>query len=452
MRKTSMVCVLALSLGLAACGGGGGSSTSPTPVPVVSSSSVASSSVSSSAGSLSSSKSSSSLSSFASSASSSSLSSSASAVSFTKETVAKYMVDANATAETKALFYSLKILSKTKFVIGQQDAFNSFYMGDSSASDIKKTAGSDPGLLGSDFIFITDKNNNGKSDNWFYQQELEAVKDIKEAYSKGMINIMSWHLREPYHEDSFYVTDMTATEKANAFKSIMPGGANHEWYKKKLDKVASVFNGLKGANGELIPVIFRPFHEYDGSWFWWGADFCTADEFKTLFRFTVEYLRDTKGVHNVIYALGPDNSYDTKDKYLSRYAGDAYIDLLGMDNYWDFRKDGGQAGATLAHKKLKVISDLAIEKTKIAAMTETGYEVGGSNLAVTGWFSNYLYNALTADDLEIAFVMFWGNGGGNGSRYYVPPPSASNAQDFIDFANKPDALLLNKLPNLYVMP
>lgn len=275
---------------------------------------------------------------------------------------------------------------------------------------------------------------------------------MKEAYSKGMINIMSWHIREPYHDKVFYVSEMSATEKANAFKSIMPGGANHEWYKKKLDKVASVFSNLKGANGELIPVIFRPFHEYDGSWFWWGADFATPDEFKTVFRFTVEYLRDTKGIHNLLYSLGPDNSYDTKDKYLSRYPGDDYIDILGMDNYWDFRKDAGQTGANLAHKKLKVISDLAIEKNKIAAMTETGYEVGTNNPAVTGWFSNLLYNALTADDIEIAFVMFWVNGGDNGNSFYTPVPSASNAQDFIDFANKPDAVLQNKLPNLYIMP
>lgn len=437
MRKTSFIGCLAVSLGLMGCGGGGGGS-SPAPTPEQSSaasSSLVSSSVSSS-----------------SSSSVSSSSSSGNLSVLTKDNVADYMVDSNATAETKALFYNLKVLSKTKFVVGQQDAFNNFYMGDSSMSDIKKTTGFDPGLLGSDFIFVTDKNNNGKSDNWFYQQELEVVKDIKEAYSKGMINIMSWHIREPYHEDTFYVNDMTAIEKANAFKSIMPGGANHEWYKKKLDKVASVFGNLKGAKGELIPVIFRPFHEYDGSWFWWGADFCTPDEFKTVFRFTVEYLRDTKGVHNLIYALGPDNSYDTQDKYLSRYPGDDYVDLLGIDNYWDLRKEAGQAGADLAHKKLKVVSDLAIEKVKIAAMTETGYEVGGTNLAVTGWFSNYLYNALTKNDIEIAFVMFWGNGGNNGSSYYVPPPAAANAQDFIDFTNKPDVLLQHNLPNLYTLP
>lgn len=442
MRKTRLFVCLALSLGLVGCGGGGSSGTSspPAKTSAATSSAAVSSEVSSSSTSTSS------------SSRLSSSSSAANAAILTKENVSDFMVDANATAETKALFYNLKVLSKTQFAIGQQDAFNSYYLGDASMSDIKKTTGNDPVLLGSDFIFITDKNNNGNSDNWFYQQEVEAIKDIKEAYGKGMINIMSWHLREPNREDSFYVSDMSASEKATAFKSIMPGGANHEWYKKKLDKVASVFSNLKGAKGELIPVIFRPFHEYDGSWFWWGADFCTPDEFKTVYRFAVEYLRDTKGVHNVIYALGPDNSYDTKEKYLSRYPGDDYVDVLGMDNYWDLRKDAGQAGATLAHKKLKVVSDLAIEKTKVAAMTETGYEVGGTNTAVAGWFSNYLYNVLTADDLEIAFVMFWGNGGNNGNNFYVPPPSASNAQDFIDFTNKPDAVLQHQLPNLYVLP
>jgi mannan endo-1,4-beta-mannosidase len=298
-------------------------------------------------------------------------------------------------------------------------------------------------------MFITDKSNTGQSDNWFYQQEENIVSRVKEAYAKGMINIFCWHIREPYKEEVFYVSDMTTDAKAKAFKSILPGGENHEWYKKKLDKVASVFSNLKGTNGELIPIIFRPFHEYDGSWFWWGADFCTPDEYKTAYRFTVDYLKNTKGVHNVLYALSPDNSYDTKEKYLSRYPGDDYVDILGMDNYGDLSAGKGQAGSDLANKKLKVVSDLAIEKTKIAVMSETGYQITPSTKPVTGWFSNYIYNALTANNVEIAFVMFWSNGNDN---YFVPAPSSSNASDFVDFANKPEALLQNELPDMYVIP
>jgi mannan endo-1,4-beta-mannosidase len=367
----------------------------------------------------------------------------------TKQNVKTFMVDENATAETMALFYNLKTLSATKFAVGQQDAFNGYYKNVSGNSDIKKTTGNDPALLGSDFIFITDKNNDGTPDNWFHQQEVNTISQVKLAYSKGMINIFCWHIREPYKEETFYVNDMTETEKANAFKSILPGGANHEWYKKKLDKVASVFNNLKDSNDKLIPVIFRPFHEYDGGWFWWGANFCSAEEFKTAFRFTVEYLKDTKGVHNVLYSLGPDNSYDTQDKYLSRYPGDDYVDVLGMDNYWDLRSGTGKAGSDLANKKLKVVSDLAKTKVKIAAMTETGYQITPSNTPVSGWFSNYVYNTLTANDIEIAFVMFWGN---SGDSYFVPAPSCSNASDFVSFTNKPEALLQNELPDMYSIP
>jgi mannan endo-1,4-beta-mannosidase len=366
----------------------------------------------------------------------------------TKDNVTDFMVDENATAETVALFYNLKKMSKTKFAIGQQDAFNSFYNNISGDSDIKKTTGHDPALLGSDFMFITDKNNNGESSNWFHQQEIIITDDVKEAYSKGMINIFCWHLREPNHEETFYAADMTADEKATAFKSILPGGSKHDWYKSKLDKVAEVVGNLKDNNGKLIPIIFRPFHEFDGSWFWWGANFCSPDEYKTAFRFTVDYLKNTKGIHNILYSFAPDNSYTTSANFLSRYPGDEYVDVIGMDNYGDFDNQG-QVGSDRANAKLKIVSDLANTKVKIAALTETGYRVTSANSPVAGWFSNYLYNSLTANNVEVAFVMFWNN---NNDGYYVPTPSASNASDFTSFVIKPKATLINTLPNMYQLP
>ena len=372
----------------------------------------------------------------------------------TTANAATYMVDANATKETAALFYNLKKLAKTKVAIGQQDAFNSFYEDAGGDSDIKKNTGFDPALLGSDFMFITDKNNNGQADNWFYQQELKITADVKAAYAKGIINTFCWHLREPNNEDSFYAADMSADEKATAFKSILPGGTNHEWYKKKLDKIASVVLNLKGSNGELIPIIFRPLHEFDGSWFWWGANFCTPEEYKTAYQFTVDYLKNTKGVHNILYAFSPDNSYTTAESYLSRYPGDKYVDVLGMDNYGDFNNQGS-SGAKNANLKLKMISTLAHNKVKIAALTETGYQVTSTNPPITDWFSNYLYTALNDHPtfdvpvISISYVMFWNN---SKDAYYVPNNAVSNATDFKTFAAKPKSALLNSLPKMYEMP
>ena len=88
-------------------------------------------------------------------------------------------------------------------------------------------------------------------------------------------------------------------------------------------------------------------------------------------------------------------------------------------------------------------------KTKIAALTEAGYQVTATKAPIAGWFSNYVYSALTNNNIEIAFVMFWGNGKND---YYVPVPSTSNASDFIDFTNKSKALLINEIPNMYVIP
>ena len=366
----------------------------------------------------------------------------------TTQNVTSFMVDANATKETVALFYNLKKLAKTKVAIGQQDAFNSFYQDNGGDSDIKKNTGFDPAILGSDFMFITDKNNNNQADNWFYQQEEKLVSATKSAYAKGIINTFCWHLREPNKEDSFYAADITADQKATAFKSILPGGANHEWYKKKLDKIASVLLNLKGSNGELIPIIFRPFHEFDGSWFWWGANFATAQEYKTAYQFTVDYLKNTKGVHNILYAFSPDNSYTTETNYLSRYPGDKYVDVLGMDNYGDFDNQG-QSGAAKANSKLKIIADLAKAKVKITALTETGYQVTSTKAPITDWFSTYLYNALTSNDIEVSYVMFWNN---TKDAYFVPNGAVSNAADFKTFATKPKSALVNSLPKMYELP
>lgn len=365
----------------------------------------------------------------------------------TPQNVRTFMVDQNATDETVALFYNLRKLSQTKFAVGHQDAFNAFY-GAGGNSDIKKTTGQDPALLGSDFMFITDKNNDVQPGNWFYQQENKIIQDAKEAYSKGMINIFCWHLREPNNEDSFYAEDMTSEQKNTAFRSILPGEVNHNWYKLKLDKVASVLSNLKDSNNKLIPVIFRPFHEFDGSWFWWGANYCSPNEYKTVFQFTVDYLKNTKNIHNVLYSFAPDNTYTTSSSYLSRYPGDGYVDVLGMDNYGDFNNQGTN-GSNIANNKLKNLSDLAIEKKKIAALTETGYRVTNTTPPIANWFSTYLYDAMTKNNVQLAFVMFWNNGNGG---YYVPTPSAPNASDFNSFVIKPKVVLQNTLPNMYVLP
>lgn len=352
-----------------------------------------------------------------------------------------------ATTETLALFYNLKKLSQTAFAIGQQNAFNSFFYNIKGKSDVKKTTGSDPAIIGLDFSDITDDKNTEKADNWYFQQEQKIISDAKKAYDQGMIVTFSWHFRDPYKGEDFY-TDKLADKEKNRVKSILAAGENHEYYKRKLDRIAEVAKKMKGSDGKLIPIIFRPFHEFDGNWFWWGANYCSAEEYKELYTFTVDYLRDTKEITNFLYAFSPDNQFNTEAEYLQRYPGDSYVDVLGMDNYGDF-DNKGEEGSKTANSKLKILSDLAKERNKIAAMTETGYQITFTKNPIEGFFSKHIYNALTTNDVAISYVMFWEN---NEEAYFIPQPNMPDTADFIEFTKKQKSALLYSLPKIYRLP
>lgn len=368
---------------------------------------------------------------------------------FQPEETKNFMVNTNATEETVALFYNLKLLSQNSFIVGQQDAFSSFYQNNGGDSDIKKMIGSNPGLLGSDFMFITDDLNDETSSNWFFQQENRIWGDVINAFDLGLVNVFCWHMREPYEGEYFYTSEMTQFQKENALKSILPGGENHNYYKQKLEKIASFTKSLIGSNGKLAPIIFRPFHEFDVDWFWWGESFCSIEEFVTLWQFTVSYLKDDLGVSNMLFAFSPDNKFRSEIEYLAKYPGDGFVDIIGMDNYGDFNNQG-QLGVETANEKLKILSNLAEEKIKIASLTETGYYVTlGENNPITDFYTNTFYNAITLNEVKLGFTMFWNN---YNESYCTPVPGLPNADDFIEFISKPEVLLADDLPKMYQLP
>ena len=108
-----------------------------------------------------------------------------------------------------------------------------------------------------------------------------------------------------------------------AAEILTEGSATNRTFKEWLDRLADIAHNLRGSDGKLIPVIFRPFHEHTQTWSWWGASCTTTEEFVNLWKFTVKYLRDTKGVHNFIYAISPQmDSAKTVDDFYFRWPGD----------------------------------------------------------------------------------------------------------------------------------
>jgi len=343
------------------------------------------------------------------------------------------MVDKNATYETVALFYNLRNISGKKVLFGQQDATasgNGWY-DNSGRCDIKEICGAYPAFYSWDFMDFT------RPDTSNALAEIKIRKLTIEAYERGAVNSYCWHFWHPRTNKSFYDT-------TRVVKDLIPGGSLHKLYKEKLTLIATYANTLRGKKGELIPIIFRPYHELDGNWFWWGSHYCTVDEFKQLYRFTVSYLRDSLKVRNFIYAFSPDCRFNTEEQYLERYPGDAYVDLLGMDNYWDFNPKG--SGLDAVHKKLMIISDYAQKTNKLAALTETGF----SNLTDSNWFTRKLLKAVTGypDKPKLAYIAVWRN---NDRSFYTPPPGHPAVSDFMKFYKDSFVIFEDKLPTMYTL-
>lgn len=351
------------------------------------------------------------------------------------------LVDSLATAETKALYKNLKELSEVGIMFGHHDAnaYGHSWKDQRNRSDVKDVCGSHPAVFGHDFSSITNLGTRLKEQK---TNEDKLRELITEAYLLNGVNTITWHFNNPGdpEDGSFY---WSATPVA-VLPDLLPNGEKHEVYKEILTRIATFAKSCKGRNGELIPMIFRPYHEYDGDWFWWGVPFhASVEEFKALWTFTVCYLRDTLGVHNFIYAISPDCRFKTKEEFLKCYPGDAYVDMIGIDNYWDLRPDGGTEQEFI--QKLDILDRVAKEKNKLAALTETGSE----SIKNPRWWTDVLLRLMTVSSYKLSYVMLWRNAYDHPTHYYAPFPGHPSVPNFIEFRNDKRMRFLDDLPFMY---
>ena len=352
-----------------------------------------------------------------------------------KTVVEDNLIDAKATSETKALFYNLKNLSGKGVLFGQQDAlmYGVGWRGEYDRSDVKSVTGSHPALFGWDLEAIAKEDSEENQ-----HRNAEKLKGYcLQAFKIGGVNTLSWHVQNFVTEKNFYDT-------TKCVSLILPGGEKHKEFTKALDKVALLIKSLKTDKGVSVPVIFRPFHENTGNWFWWGKPFCMAQDYKALWQFTVQYLRDRKHLHNIIYAYSPDKISGNFENYMERYPGDDFVDILGFDNYYEFKDLNDSQSIDLAVKSIGQICTYAIAKNKVAALTETGQE----KLTQPKWFTT-IFNEIikNAEASRISYLMVWRNA--HTGHFYAPYPGHQSESDFKEFFNEPKTLFLNDLGNMY---
>lgn len=321
------------------------------------------------------------------------------------------------TPEAAAMLKTLENMPRDgKFMFGHHDdtMYGIGWVGDEGRSDIKSVCGEYPAVMSFDLGDIELGHDVNLDSVPFDKIRREAVAQ----YRRGGMVTMSWHANNPLTgKNAWDVSD------SSVVRSVLPGGANHEKFLGWLDRVADYLNSIKTADGVKVPVLFRPWHEHTGSWFWWGQALCSTEEYKALWQLTYDRLA-AKGTDQLLWAYSPGIEPKDTAEYLERYPGDSKIDLIGADAYQ--YGTNAEYMATL-DRILGIMEQVSREHGKAMALTEAGYE----SIPDSTWWTQTLLPVISK--YPISYVLVWRNAHNKPGHYFAPYPGEPSAKDFVKF-------------------
>jgi len=166
-----------------------------------------------------------------------------------------------------------------------------------------------------------------------YRSAFEAADRILTDYwnAGGLVTVM-WQVSNPWTGQSAHDTSIPGT-----FSDLYSSGTPmNRTYNRMLDELAEPLLELQQAG---VVVLFRPFHEQNGNWFWWGNKGSgaqpSADQFSALWRYTFDYMTTTKGLHNLlwVYCVNRSGGPTASDDVLAFNPGTSYFDIAAIDDY-----------------------------------------------------------------------------------------------------------------------
>lgn len=333
--------------------------------------------------------------------------------------------DSQATNATDSLLQVLASDCGTKTRFGHQDdtLYGHQWWNQEGRSDVLETTGHYPAVFGWELGGIE----HGDSCSLDSVSFDDIRRQIILADLRGGINTISWHLDNPLNGHSSW--DKTN----NTVQAILNDSTVQTKFRTWLGRLATFFTSLKRDDGTLVPILFRPFHEHSGNWFWWGSPYCTPQEYKSLWKLTQKILKSAH-VHNLLYIYSPDNVPDNRT-YFERYPGDDLVDVLGLDDYHRGGADGVADYTERTTKRLKMMAKEAYQRQKIYVFSETGSE----SLPMTNWYTQVLTPILR--ETYPAYVLVWRNAYNIPTHFFAPYKGNASEKDFKKFAEQKNIIM-----------
>ncbi|MFN2747928.1 glycoside hydrolase family 26 protein [Bacillus sp. z60-18] len=238
-------------------------------------------------------------------------------------------VNPNAQPTTKATMNWLAHLpnrSENRVMSGAFGGYSLDTFSMAEANQLKNTTGQLPAIYGCDY-----------ARGWLEPADITDTvdhscnSDLISYWKSGGIPQISMHLANPAFTSGHYKTQISNSQYQHILDSSTAEG-------KRLDAMLEkIADGLEELKNEGVPVLFRPLHEMNGEWFWWGlTEYNQKDSerialYKQLYQKIYHYMTNERGLDNLIWVYAPDANRDFKADF---YPGSSYVDIVGLDAYF----------------------------------------------------------------------------------------------------------------------
>ncbi|MFD2825711.1 glycosyl hydrolase [Leeuwenhoekiella polynyae] len=201
--------------------------------------------------------------------------------------------------------------------------------------------GNYPAVWGTDFYWNSQKDPGER-----------IVKNAIQKHEEGALVTLMWHVGRPTDKPPYSWSESVQNEFSdeNWEQVLTPNTALHLRWLKQVDHVASYLKKLEESG---VPVLWRPYHEMNGVWFWWGNN---PEAYKKLWKILYNRLAEYHQLNNLIWvwnANAPrDIPFDEAFAYEDFYPGAEYVDILATDVYhYDYEQRDYEALLKLAAGK-----------------------------------------------------------------------------------------------------
>jgi mannan endo-1,4-beta-mannosidase len=266
-------------------------------------------------------------------------------------------VNPNATPEAKALLKYLYSICGKHTVIGQHNFAGVHELSTAAAA---RNLGKTPALYGSDMGF----SRAGDIDSIYARDN--TVKEVIKQWRNGSIIALCWHEVPPTADEP--VTFQPARGGApsprlhsvqgkltdDQWRELMtPGSDLNKHWCAQVDVIAGYLKQLQDAR---VPILWRPAHEMNGQWFWWGGrpgDNGTRQYYRMMF----DRLVNVDKVNNLVWVWNCDRPNPPSLQFVDCFPGQQYVDVLALDCYAAFDQKFYDEMNALSDGKVMAVSE-----------------------------------------------------------------------------------------------